>query len=298
MRNRTHRFWRPWTIARRLTATAFLMVFVLTATGHVTFLVGDLAGSKLFDALRLTDPLAAVEVTLATRAVHETFLLGTVILLATAVLLGPIFCGWLCPVGLALDVWHGIVARVRRLVGLPYTRKPRGNAHAWRFAVLLFCAAFALTSGWPLFQTFSPINGVVWAIVFGVSFAWVFLGGIALLEIVFPRVWCRFVCPLGALYSLFGRFAPLRIRIDREQAGKLQCGLCTSDCPMGIPIMEEFTLRGRTSIDHPACTRCGTCTERCPRTVLRLGFRRRRSAGGNDVPACPLPENVTMPPRP
>ncbi|MCA8960196.1 MAG: 4Fe-4S binding protein, partial [Planctomycetes bacterium] len=125
----------------------------------------------------------------------------------------------------------------------------------------------------PGFQVISPINIVARSLVFGAGGAMIFVAAIVVAELVWPRLWCRSLCPTGALYGLIGRWGLFRVRIDPRTAGRSPCHLCTRRCPMGIPVMEDFSLAGRSSVVHPDCNRCGTCVDACPGTVLHMGFR-------------------------
>ncbi|MCA9299010.1 MAG: 4Fe-4S binding protein, partial [Phycisphaerales bacterium] len=105
-----------WTVARRTTAILFLVIFVLGARGVITFegdpiVVGSLTAATWFGVLPLFDPLAASEIALATRSLTTEMLIGAGILSGVALLLGPIFCSWICPLGLLLDLVQSVRAR-------------------------------------------------------------------------------------------------------------------------------------------------------------------------------------------
>lgn len=265
-----------WTYTRRLVAASFLALIA----ADVAWLRGSLSATELFDVLRLTDPLAAMEVTLATRAPVQDVLVGATILLVVAAILGPVFCSWACPLGLLLNLNDAACRTARRLLRLP---RKRSSRLAWaptiRYAVLGTTVGFALTARMPAFQALSPINLVGWGATFARGPALWILVAIAVIEWFVPRLWCRAACPLGALYSLAARAAPFRVRIDPCEAGKVRCGLCTANCPMGIRVMEDYTLADASSVDDASCTRCGSCLDACPRPVLRIGFARGKPVG-------------------
>lgn len=273
-----------WTWARRLVALAFLAVLGWGAVGASPWVRGSTAATRLFDVVPFVDPLAALEVGLSTGHLTATMLLGSGLLVGVTLLLGPVFCGWLCPLGFLLDLGQGFRAFLRRRFG--HTRKqpvrrqlPAGS----RIATLGFFLGLALVTGLPLFQTVSPIHLVVRALLFGSVLGLVVVAGIAVLEVFFPRIWCREICPLGALYGLLGRFAPWRVRIDPHLAGRAPCRMCTVSCPMGIRVMEDYTLAGKASVDDARCTRCGSCLDACPRGVLSLSFRATTRDAGHDA---------------
>jgi len=251
-------------------------------------LKGSTPATTVCRIVPLADPLAAAEVTLATRRVEVDLMLGAGALLAFGVLVGPVFCGWVCPLGLLLDLNCGLRRRwtERRLRGGLWARGVRLPAGI-KYGVLGLALGFAVAARLPVFQTFSPINLVAWAVVFSAWPALLVVGVLAAVEHVAPRVWCRSLCPLGATYSLVGRRGLLRVRLDPAEAGKSRCGRCTRSCPMGIRVAEDYVEAGKSSIDHPDCTRCGSCVDACRSGVLRLGMRSVRDAGGTSGPAPP-----------
>ncbi len=261
-------------ILRRSTAFGFLLLLFLGSMDWFSWFKGGTTATRLFGAVPFTDPLAALEAWLAGGVTQPLLWLGAGILVLLAFVLGPVFCGWICPLGLLLDLNEFLQRKIRHLFrrkkgkGLPLLSPPDG----FRLPLLLFVLAFSFMVGFPLFQTISPINLLAWGLVFGAWGGWILLGFLIVLEWVLPRLWCRSLCPLGGLYSLLGRFAPFRVCVSTSKAGKTLCGLCTTNCPMGIQVMENFTTKGFASIQDPRCTRCGACIDVCPKTVLTLGF--------------------------
>ena len=263
--------------SHRLTALLFLLLLVAGGRFGLGWIQGSVTATTVLETVPLADPLAALEVTAASWELEPTLLLGALLLALAAVLIGPVFCGWVCPLGLLLDLNAALRRAVLRLV----TRKPQRRPFAressgLKYALLGFVLVFSLVAGFPLFQTISPINALVWAAVFVVSPALLLVAGLVVLEWFAPRFWCRSLCPQGALYSMLGRCGLLRVRINPATAGREPCRQCTINCPMGIRVMEEFSLKQKRSVDHPDCTRCGACVDVCNGGVLSLGFRNIR----------------------
>ena len=92
------------------------------------------------------------------------------------------------------------------------------------------------------------------------------LGLLIVLSMKICRPFCRYICPLGAFYSLFNRVSLVRIELDREACA--HCGRCSEVCGMGAD--------PAAVPDSAECIRCGACVHECPEGALRYrmgGFR-------------------------
>lgn len=265
-------WYRKWATLRHLTAGAFLTLLILAQFDWFPWFAGTTSGTTILNFVPLTDPLAAIEVLVASHSLSTTAIIGASILLLVAIIMGPVFCGFICPLGLVLDL-NQYLRRFFRKHFLRKTKRievTKAIPHWSRYALLGILLGFALITGIPLFQALSPINLLVRALVMGSLVGLIVVGGIMMLEWFLPRVWCRALCPLGACYSIAGHKAIWRVRINPKTSGQIRCKQCQIRCPMGIPIMSEYTLPGHESITHPSCIRCGDCIDICPNTVLGL----------------------------
>lgn len=271
---------RPWTWARRLTAAGFLGLLVLGSSDWFPWFGGSISGTTLLGVIPFIDPLAAIECCLASRTVTMDLFLGATILLAATAVLGPVFCGWICPLGLLLDLNQNVRDHVSRFLGWSLVR-PFSENHSCniRIGVLASLVGFALVAGLPLFQVLSPISLFVRAIIFQTYPGLLLVAAIVLIEYRWPRLWCRTLCPLGALHGLVGRTGRFRVWINPVTAGRNPCRNCTLHCPMGIRVMEDHVLKTEPSVTDPHCIRCGECVERCPGDVLKLGFGGMKQVG-------------------
>jgi Fe-S-cluster-containing hydrogenase component 2 len=96
-----------------------------------------------------------------------------------------------------------------------------------------------------------------WFAMLGPLFTWKFilLVVIVILSIFVFRAFCRFICPLGAIYSLFSRIALLGVKVDKSNC--TDCGLCIETCKMDV----------RKVGDHE-CIQCGACIAVCPAKAI------------------------------
>ncbi len=240
----------------------------------------------------LTDPLAALESAAASRTVRGVLLFGVLIPLLGTILLGRVFCGWICPVGFLLEL-TGKLRRVMRFLEL----RP-GRARLWygdKYLILGLGIAASFAIGLPVLGYLYPPallgrevhNGVT--VMFdraedgllgfsaaGLSIASWFLLGIAFVEIAFaPRVWCRALCPGGGLYATLGRFRLVRVRRRPDRC--TECGECVLACEMGLSPMTD---RMGTECDN-----CGACVASCPDDALDFVISRRDRVATGEVRA-------------
>ena len=181
------------------------------------------------------------------------------------VLVGRFFCGFFCSFGAVQDLlWFGS-HRLRAL--FPGKRNLKKADRIFRFAkyAVLFYFIIFVWSGVTAVKTAG-----LWQ-VFGqyVSFGhWpglkplLSVGGILLLVIFIgslfvQRFFCRYFCPMGAIYSLISQTSFLKIDKPRKECGK--CHLCTSKCTMGMDLTKKDRIAGGE------CISCQKCVSWCPK---------------------------------
>ena len=197
--------------------------------------------------------------------------------LLTGIALGRVVCGFLCPFGLIQELLHKIPtpkikksAWTRRLSWLKYVilavfvvALPIWYAFAKGLPVPAFCKyicpAGTLEGGFPLLALREEYRAVA-----GALFGWKALlcGAILALCVFLYRAFCRFLCPLGAIYSLFSRLALLAVRVDKDLCD--QCGACVRVCQMDVKRVG----------DHE-CIHCGQCAQVCHKQAIYFGKERK-----------------------
>lgn len=85
---------------------------------------------------------------------------------------------------------------------------------------------------------------------------------VVILSILFYRPFCKWICPLGAIYSLFNKVSFLRIKVENDRC--VGCMQCTKACKMDVNVLE--------TPDHPECIRCGACMKACPHNAIHYQF--------------------------
>ncbi len=206
-------------------------------------------------------------------------------------LIGRFFCGYICPLGTTLDLTQPLFNKDHKTsvsADFPGLRKVK-----YLFLLLLLVAALL---GLNLFHWGSPLSlaGRMYAIIVlpllnfllfpmvdtiipglkdapilsfvsrdyqynGLLFFSVFFTLILGLNSLAPRFWCRYLCPSGAIFSLLGKRPLLRRRVSEEC---IDCGICTSGCPM-----QAISLEPRQT-SHSECIACRKCSRICPKQAI------------------------------
>lgn len=214
-------------------------------------------------------PIGSLQAVITSREHKFSFYVIGFLLLFGA-LFGRLVCGWLCPFGLVQDLLHRIpfVKKLRRLPGerwlkylkyvillgfviiLPLTVLDIvGQGQPWFCKYI--CPSGTLFAGIPLIAANPPLRAAL-----GWLFTWkaAILVVLVMLSIIVYRPFCRYLCPLGAIYGLFNPVALYRFRINEDTCTK--CGACQKACKLDIPVY-------RTP-NSPECIRCGDCRRACP----------------------------------
>jgi ferredoxin-type protein NapH len=263
----TRRRTRPWRRATQLAvATTYLALPLANARG-LRGALGSLASTRL-GTVDLVEPAAALSAGLAAGAAAPVgaLLLGAAPPVLLALLLGPVFCGWLCPFGLASEALDAALRRMR-----PPSPEPHRAARIPRAATLAAVLAGSALVGVPLAALVEGPRAVTVAALEGLylgavsPFAAATLGGLLLLELVLPRrLFCRALCPAGALANYLRTPRTLRVVHDPARCRCTGAPSCARAC--------AWRIDPRTAGRFDGCSSCLDCLDACPAGALRAGF--------------------------
>lgn len=231
-------------------------------------------------------PIGSFQAVVASRDFRFTYYIVGFLLLFGAVL-GRFVCGWLCPFGLVQDLLYKIPLgkKLRKLPGDRWLRYLKyvilvgfvvilpltvldvvGQGQPWFCKYI--CPSGTLFGGVPLVGANPALRGAL-----GWLFTWkmAILVVLLVLSVAVYRPFCRYLCPLGAVYGLFNPIAFHRFTIDRDKC--TDCGKCQRACKLDIPVQK--------TPNSPECIRCGDCRRACPHGAIctKLETMGKKEAG-------------------
>jgi polyferredoxin len=259
------------------------------------------------------DPLIFITTLLSAHTVAKAFYFSIIVIIAT-ILLGRVFCGWICPLG----TLNNMVSVLRK----ESVDTPSRNWYRVKYYILIFLlvsSVFSLqlmgivdplsllirsfsVSIYPLFnygiesvfdslyslnirgivEVSETVHSVLKESV--LSFQQplyhqsAFIGMLFLLilglNLVERRFFCRYLCPLGALLGILSRFSVLKRSVSE---GCTSCGTCASVCQGGAAPGKKEEWR------DTECIYCFNCDDICPENAVSFGFFRKRAASAIDL---------------
>jgi len=228
-------------------------------------------------------------------------LLPLAVFLIVGALCGRFLCGWACPFGLVQDIMRYMRRRPVRVA--PHTHKSAIRFKYYILAATMFVSwtlAISLAAGVGAdykealgifalgpFTVLSPAEALFSLLPATITrmaelgtdvlsylaslpmLFWarmlILLGVLALVAYV-PRGWCRYLCPVGALMAIFGRFSLLSLKIDAVRCTR--CGECVRACPMMVRLLDQSP----DKISDPECIFCLRCVAACPEGAIKPRF--------------------------
>lgn len=195
--------------------------------------------------------------------VHPAALVIFLAILLMSLLAKKSFCSWICPVGTLSEALYKLGARLlgrNFKVWRPLDLLLQGIKYLLLFffikIILLDMPAFAIatfldTPYWAvsdakMLRFFTQISATTVTV----------LTVLTLLSLIYRNVWCRYLCPYGALLGIVSLLSPFKIR--RNPQNCTDCRQCSQACPAGIAV------HAKTTVVSPECTGCLTCVATCP----------------------------------
>lgn len=235
-----------------LVLAAFVALF-LDPSGQLRHLLGWLPKAQLLPAVLACNVVLVVAVLLVTFVV------------------GRVYCAVVCPLGILQDVFSWLGGRFLKK-RFRYRRPQNWVRYAVLAAFVLlvvlgFSGVAALIAPYAMFGRILSIGRVAGlvTVVGAVS-----LGVILVSAVLYGRMWCNTVCPVGSLLSLVSRFSLFAPRIDASKC--VGCRKCEHGCKSSCINIDNHT------VDTSRCVDCWHCLNNCRFGAIGLGLRRSAEA--------------------
>jgi polyferredoxin len=246
-------------------------------------------------------PLSFIVTLIAGHTITKVMFISLEVVIS-ALLVGRIFCGYTCPLGLIIDTIDGIFSQIRKHI----KSRPAKWLFSIKYIILIITVVIAIF-GFSLFLFLDPMSiftQLFTTAVFpflniagiGLSKLLVYFGAdpfsdwfrlleyrvlyetqpkftyapflfiiaiIIIIALFSRRGWCNYICPLGALLSISGTFAPFSRRLTSDCTS---CGACERVCIMGV-ISDDGTLARKGE-----CILCGECQGICPENAIKYNI--------------------------
>lgn len=191
-----------------------------------------------------------------------------IVLFLITVLFGRFFCGWACAFGTYNDFVRGIGKRLGQKKSIKIDGKAKWLKYL-KYGILIFIMALCFTGNRNLITGKSPWDVFSMILALRFNFGGYIIGLVLLILITvgavfIDRFFCRFLCPLGAIFALISRVPILSLNKDRTDCGK--CKGCTSVC------IAEISLYELDKVSSGECFRCMRCSDICPRDNVKFSI--------------------------
>ncbi len=191
--------------------------------------------------------------------IHDSSFILMILVFLTAVLFGPVFCGWICPLG-SFQEWIGRIGK--KLFRKKYNHMIPGKIDSilryLRYLVLIWVIIVTAASARLVFANYDPYYALFnfWTGEVAIS-GFIILGLVILLSLVVERPFCKYACPYGAVLGLSNFFRVFKIR--RIPKTCISCSACDRACPMNIEVEKHTTVRNHQCIACYECTSEAAC---------------------------------------
>jgi len=241
-----------------------MLVLVAVVLGPTLHLVYGSICTIGIGSITLACPLGFLQVSLASHNMILGLLTPVAVTIVFTILLGRVFCGWICPAGDLMQRF-GEAGLPTKASGLRLVNLVEQNST--RLVLLGSVLAASAIFRYPVFCIACPIGiicrNVISLFRYGsVGLDLLFIPVIAAMELGLAP-WCSHICPLGTTLRIFGQKSPLVPIVDKAKC--IGCSICTKVCNMKVSLLQTSNLED--------CSRCMECSLRCP--TKAIGWRKR-----------------------
>lgn len=194
-------------------------------------------------------------------------LIEVIAIIPLTIIMGRFFCGWMCGYGAFGDFIYKISNRLFK-TKFKVNEDTDMVLKSFKYVLLIFSIFVICTFNITIFKSFNPwdVFGMITTVGKLPDFSYIARSltvGLILFIIIavgsvfIERFFCRYLCPLGAIFSIISKLRITKIKKERTKCGK--CRICTNSCAMGILLYKYDSVKSGECID------CMNCVTACPR---------------------------------
>jgi len=189
-----------------------------------------------------------------------------VLTILTTLLIGRLYCGWLCPFGAVTEFLFGIKKffeqRYKKSLGkeieidiiedMPIVKFLRKYEHIYRYIKYVLAVIILL---FPAMIFLEPFQYMF--LIYKINLVqMIYLITILLFCILFIRLWCRYFCPLGGFLSIVAKVSLFKLKMAKSC---FHCEICKTVCPTNAIVEKDKKLK----IIYSECILCNKCRQSC-----------------------------------
>ncbi|MBC2852078.1 4Fe-4S binding protein [Cetobacterium sp. 8H] len=195
------------------------------------------------------------------------FLIGSSLLV---ILFGRIFCGWLCAFGTLQDLFSSLGKKIlgkRFLINrtLDYYLKYLKYFILFIILYLTWKTGELIIAPYDPFAAFSHIPAGIGEVINDYTWGFTFLILILFSSLFYDNIFCKYICPLGAFYSILSKISVFKI--IRDNSTCINCKKCDKVCPVNIEIQSNEVIKSSE------CLSCMRCIDSCPTKKNSLSIK-------------------------
>jgi len=191
--------------------------------------------------------------------VHQSSLVLMIIGVVLALFAGPVFCGWVCPLG-TFQEWIAKIGKkvFKKRYNHFIPAKIDNVLRYLRYLVLIWVVLMTAKSMTLVFAEVDPYFALFNFWTSKVSIGGLIVLGVTILASLFvERPWCKYACPYGAFLGIFNLFRIFSLRRNAETC--INCKVCDRVCPMNIEVSSKSVIRNHQCISCMECTSSAQC---------------------------------------
>ena len=200
-----------------------------------------------------------------------------ILLLSFTLLFGRVFCGYACSFGALGDAVYFLAGALLRRLGIKrFRKKPPRQLRFVKYGVLLLLIILSAMGKQQFIHGVSPWNAFAQIVGGNIPPDSEYLVGCILLGVILigmastPRFFCRFLCPMGALFSILPPALFVRLRKPKDASEKNKacgkCRLCSNQCPADLELAQQ------DAVTSGECFSCCRCVDACYQKKPKLSM--------------------------